>query len=216
MNLFKRSIVALLAVLVFAGASFWLQSGYSFTVAKPTQQLSGFPTSFDGWVGQEEEITEGVAKILVASDVLSLRFVRGSEVPVFLHVSTWTEPDSVAETCPHHPDICYRGNGWSPKNRAVIPVHVDGVGDIPVQAVEMQRGDQHVIVAFTYRMGNAFFADEVSARRVQLDLFGIKVWPAVTKFMIQTNHQSIDAAKPTIEVFAKQFFSWQVVESQRP
>jgi hypothetical protein len=141
--------------------------------------------------------------------MLSLRFQRGIDGPVFLHASTWTAPDSVAETCPHHPDICYRGNGWTPVERKMMQMTVVGAGSIPVQAIVMKRGDQQVTVAFTYRMGETFFADEANARSAQLKLFGTSVWPAVTKFMIQTPHSNIATAEPVIETFVKRFFEWQ-------
>jgi EpsI family protein len=200
--------IAFVSVIAFAATTYWLQRGYSFTVAAPTQQLSSFPLSFDGWQGQAEEITDGVANILDATDMLSLRFERGTEGPVFVHASTWTHPDNVAETCPHHPDICYRGNGWAPTGRSTMQIPVDGVGTIPVQCVVMQRGDQQVVVAFTYRMGDKFFADEASARTTQVGFFGSPVWPAVTKFMMQTTDPDIATAKPTIESFVKEFFKW--------
>jgi EpsI family protein len=211
MNTKARLTVLGITVILFGLVSFLVQRGYSFTVAKPAQSLSEFPKEFAGWQGTEEEITEGVANILDASDMLSLRFQRGKDARVFLHASTWTAPDSVAETCPHHPDICYRGNGWTPIERKMLQVNVNGIGKIPVQAVVMKRGEQRVTVAFTYRMGSTFFADEANARSAQLKLFGTPEWPAVTKFMIQTANSTISAAEPAIETFVKQFFEWQRV-----
>ncbi len=207
-----RLTVALLTVFLCSIGVFFVQQSYSFTVANPLQQLSEFPAEFDGWRGTEEEITDGVANILDATETLSLRFQQGGDLPVFVHSSVWTSPDSVAETCPHHPDVCYRGNGWTPTDRRTLQIQVEGVGQVPVQAVVMKRGDQQVTVAFTYRMGDAFFSSKPEARAVQLKLFGTKVWPAVTKFMIQVPDSSITAAEPKINIFVKKFFAWQRVD----
>jgi hypothetical protein len=204
----KKYSLAIIGLILFCIGSVWLQRGFSFSVLPPSQALSSFPRSFDGWTGDEEELSDGVANILDAHEMLSLRFTRGLDGPVFVHASTWIAPDSVSETCPHHPDICYRGNGWTPSDTTVIAIETTDSRTIPVQVSKMGRGDARVIVAFTYRMGDQFFADELAARSVQLKQFGNSTWPSVTKFMVQTPHESVEDAKPTIEYFTKKFFFW--------
>jgi EpsI family protein len=207
-SLHTRSVLALVAVVLVATVSMVVSRGYSFVVTPPIAKLSEFPMEIDGWVGTLEEVKDGVADILDASDMTSVRYMRGIDGPLFVHAATWTNPDSVAETCPHHPNICYRGNGWVPVVRKRVDLKIDSVGLVPIEMTVMQRGDQKVVVAFCYRMGDRFFADETEARLVQLGFWGQKSWPSVTKFMIQTPHSTIEPAQPLIEKFVREFFAW--------
>lgn len=201
-------IIALVMLVAFGSVALWVRQGLRFSVAAPTQKLSGFPKSVDGWQGTEEVLEEGVTKILSATDVLSLRFDRGAEAPVIVHASTWTDPDSVRNACPHHPDICYQAHGWTIQERENMEVEVERLGKIPVQSIVMRRGDQQVIVAFNYRIADNVYTDEKTARAMHLQFFGKPVWPAVTKLMIQVQGPDIASVKPKIEKFVQAFYRW--------
>lgn len=195
-------------LVAFGGIALWVRQGLRFTVAAPTQKLGGFPKSVDGWQGSEAELQEGVARILQAADILSLRFDKGAEPPVFVHASTWTDPDSVRNACPHHPDICYPAHGWSVQERRTMEVEVDRLGAVPIEAMVMRRGDEQVIVAFNYRIGDNVYTDEKTAHAMHLQFFGKPVWPAVTKMMVQIETTDIESAKPTIDTFVRAFYGW--------
>ena len=205
----RTSLLVAAGMLVAFGAlALGVRQGLRFTVATPSQKLSEFPRQVDGWQGSEDELKEGVTKILRAADILSLRFDKGAEPPVFLHASTWTDPDSVRNACPHHPDVCYPAHGWVPQERKNLEVEVEGLGKVPVQAIVMRRGDEQVIVAYHFRIGDNVYVDEETAHAMHLEYFGTPVWPAVTKLMIQLEATDVESARPTIEKFVRAFSRW--------
>lgn len=201
-------LVALTMLVAFGAVALWVRQGLRFAVAAPTQKLSDFPKSIEGWEGVEAELQDGTERILKAADILSLRFERAAEPPVFVHATTWTDPDHVRNACPHSPTICYPATGWSMQERESLEVEVDRIGKVPVQAIVMQRGDQRLVVAFNYRIGDNVYTDEKTAHAMHLKYFGQPVWPAVTKLMIQIQSPDIASAKPNIERFVKAFYRW--------
>jgi EpsI family protein len=196
------------ALVVMAAGAYIAKTGYSFSVAVPNTRLSDFPKEWTSWKVTEEKLSEGVFEILDAHEVLNLDYSNEAGEHVAALIASWTNPDSVSETCPHHPTVCYGGNGWQVVRSEKLTVDVDGTGQVPLLLYEMQRGDARLVVGFCYRMGEHWFHDDTEARIIQLKLWGKNQWPAVVKFMVQTNDGSIAVAKPKIEAFARQFFSW--------
>ena len=203
-----RLIAAIVSCSVLSIGMVIVKRGYSFTVIPPNVQLSDAPMQVGNWTAEKAELTEAEFGVLNAADVTSLRFDGPLNQVAFVHVATWTDPDEVAETCPHHPGVCYGGNGWFAMQTKRVEIEIDGIGDVPVEISLMDRGGERLVIAFTYAMGKHRFATDTDARLAQTRLWGQREWSAVTKYLLQLNSPDIDTAIPAIEELLGEFISW--------
>ena len=203
-----RLVAAIVSCSVLSIGVVIVKRGYSFTVIPPNVQLSDAPMQIGNWTAEQAELTEAEFGVLNAADVASLRFDGPLNQVAFVHVATWTDPDEVAETCPHHPGVCYGGNGWFAVQTNRVEIEIDGIGDVPVEISLMDRGGERLVIAFTYSMGEHRFATDTDARLAQTRLWGQREWPAVTKYLLQLNNADIDTAIPAIKELLGEFIRW--------
>lgn len=208
-----RLIAAVTVCVVLSAAMIVVQRGYSFTVTESIASLSNAPMRVGEWTAEEAELTEAEFGVLNAAEVASLRFTNPIGKTAFMHVATWTDPDEVAETCPHHPGVCYVGNGWFSIDTRNPALEVEGVGAVPIEISLMDRDGERLVIAFSYSMGGQRFATETDARLVQTKFWGQQEWPSVTKYLIQVNAVDIDAALPDVEELLGEFIRWHESEN---
>ncbi|KAA5546249.1 EpsI family protein [Roseiconus nitratireducens] len=177
-------------------------------IEKPKFQLEDLPQEIGPWRGQSVALSEQEYEVLDAIDVASLRFSDDLGRVAYVHAAVWNNPEYVAETCPHHPEVCYRNTGWKLVGKQTAELEVDGVDSLPVQFTLMQQGDQRVVLGFTYEVGDQHYITDSGARLVQLELLGRPTWPVVTKYLVQTSAASIEDARPVIEPLLGGMIEW--------
>ncbi|MEM9646193.1 MAG: exosortase C-terminal domain/associated protein EpsI [Planctomycetota bacterium] len=193
-----------------------VKRGYSFMVKPTNVRLSEAPKSIGNWVAENAELTDAEFGVLNAADVASLRFSDPIGRVAFMHVATWTDPDEVAETCPHHPGVCYAGNGWYAMQTTQIELDIDDVGLVPIEVSLMDRGGERLVIAFTYSMGEYRFSTDAEARLAQAKLWGSRQWPAVTKYLLQLNLDNVEQSVPIIQQLLGEFIRWRDQEEREP
>ena len=198
MNYKSRSLLVACLLCLVGLTQLVVRRGYAFTVQQPTIELDQFPTRLGDWETEPLPIAEGALQVLRATDSVGLRLTDPLGRTAQMHVAIWADPTEVAETCPHHPNVCYAGNGFMPIQTRQITLESPS-GPIPVELSVMAQGQQRVVIAFTYQMGQHRFCDDLQARRVQASLWGQKRWPAVTKYLVQVPATTIDQAQPIVE-----------------
>jgi hypothetical protein len=194
-----RLIIGVSAACVVLVVSLVARQGYSYSVMQPTASLDEMPRNIGEWWSEPAELTEAEFGVLNATDVASLRFKDPIGRVAFLHIATWTDPDEIAETCPHHPNVCYTGNGWFPVETRRLELNVEDVGDVPIEISLMDRNGERLVLAFSYVMGTHRFATDTDARIIQTQYWGQSIWPPVTKYMLQVTADDIDTALPQIQ-----------------
>ncbi len=160
------------------------------------------------WVGEEAKIDERAFEILDAQDVVSLQYVQnGADAdPVFLNAAVWTNPDNLMETCPHHPGVCYSGNGWQLIEQEKLEIETSA-GIVHYKPCSLKERNASR-VGFCYEMGEKRFVSDNEARITQLSLWGKEKWPSELKFLLQAYSSDIESAKPKLELFSRKFFEW--------
>ncbi len=171
-------------------------------------RLSNAPTIIGRWNSELAELSDGEYGVLNASDVSSRKFTDPSGQVAFVHMATWTDPDEIAETCPHHPGVCYAGNGWFSVETRAVQLEVPGVGFVPVEISVMQRDNQRIVIAFTYEMGQFRFSTDTDARLAQTQMWGQRQWPPVTKYLIQISAAEIEGAMPIVDELLSACIAW--------
>ncbi|MFK8110868.1 MAG: exosortase-associated EpsI family protein [Rubripirellula sp.] len=210
-----RLAISLVSILVVSCVMIFVERVSAFVVADPIVQLADAPRRMGDWIATEAELTDAEFGVLNASDVASLRLTDPLGRRAFMHVATWADPDEVAETCPHHPGVCYAGNGWFPAETKLIQLDVEQMGLVPVEISVMERNDQKIVIAYTYTMGKESFATDSAARLAQAKLWGSHQWPPVTKYLIQVDAQTIDDAEPVVDELLGGFLNWFHLEREQ-
>lgn len=185
-----------------------VRRGYSFSVIPPAADLDSVPRIVNDWKGEISEMSEGEIQVLGAEDSISLRLTNGVGGVAFLHIATWTDAIEIAETCPHHPEVCFAGNGWRPIQTQRVQWQTADGETVPVEISLMGRGEERLVVGFTYQMGRQRFCTDSAARLAQAKLWGQSRWPAVTKFMVQVGGRSIESALPTMQEILMANVKW--------
>lgn len=204
-----------LLVLLLTIGSVIVRRGYSFSVQQPTFRLAEMPRSLGDWAIEMAAMSEGERQVLGADDSLSWKLTDPAGQVAFLHIATWADEVEIAETCPHHPAVCYRGNGFTAIETKNDEISLPNGDPVPVEMSVMKRGQETVSIGFTYQMGKQRFATDGEARFAQAQLWGQKQWPPVTKFLVQVNSDRLQRAAPEIESLLKASIAWYSDQSER-
>jgi EpsI family protein len=114
------------------------------SVAAPPIATS-LPATIAGWESRELPIEDYVRRILDTDDLLSRRYARPGEHPVFLYVAASRGDRKVA----HPPEVCAPGNGYLVEDRG----EVDLAGGVRAVRFLLVRGADRQMIAYFYAAG---------------------------------------------------------------
>ena len=192
------------AIVMFVGylGTLRVREGYTFEVVPLHRELESLPLVLDEWHGADVPMADdGTREILNAQSTVNRVYQNRDGVAVSLNVSAWLRPETVSAAAPHIPKICYANAGWSIVEEREVLLNTS-TGDIPLVALLLERGDQRIVVAYWYQMGESYFTSVEDARRIHRLFWGQPRWPATFKVLIQTTARRIEAGLPPIEQIA--------------
>lgn len=207
----------ILAVLAFLFAGLvsgmtWMGLGAAPTIESPAIRFASLPTKLGPWVGETIQLSDEELETLDAADEASFRFQNPQGRVAFVHVASWDDPQFVGESCPHHPEVCYRNTGWEILGESTVRVPIEIRGEsttqVPIKLLRMRRDEQRAVVGFVYEIGDQHFVDELGARRIQFGLLTKDHWPFVSKYLVQTSAESMTEAREVIEPLTEQLIRW--------
>jgi len=128
--------------------------------------LCEVPLRFEGWIGEDVRLDEGVVRVAGADDYINRRY-RNTNTGEFLtlYVAYYGRHRSIVG---HHPDRCYEAFGWRPQARSTETISRDGAsGGVLCSAAlrRFSRGTEQVTVLSVYNAGGLFTADHEEASR---------------------------------------------------
>lgn len=200
-----------LAVALLAGTHFAIAAAkarYEFEVAAPAFDLDEMPTEIGDHAGRKTEVDDGVRGTLQAKTTVNRLYEADGLPAVRVHAAVWADRTHVIDACPHHPDVCYRAQGWKTESTEEIVVPVDGFGDVPVRLAVMSREYERIVVAHSYRLGAACYTAVADARPTLERLRGSREWPHVMKLMIHIAAADLETAEPLVERFVADIYGW--------
>lgn len=202
-----RFFMATLAIGLMAACMIFAESGFSGEVVTPEFQIDEIPLQFNGWHGHIQEIDDEVFRVLGADTEISAKYEKAHEPSLFVHFAVWSDSNVITESCPHHPNSCYGGQGWRPEETKRILIE-SADGPVPVQLTLFQRGFESIVVAHNYRMGSHVFTTFKEGDEVIRGLWGAQQWPAVVKFLIQIPASNLESAESIAKEVAPDLLNW--------
>ncbi|MCY2978682.1 MAG: EpsI family protein [Planctomycetota bacterium] len=196
-----KSRIVLLFVLLAAsyGLITWVESGSGLAIA-PNVDLSAFPQTIDGWVGEDIEIPDDTVQVMQADQYVNRVYRDAMGQEISMHVANWLNKVTISEA-PHHPEICYPAAGWVIQERRTTQIKT-AAGDIPMELISYQKGQKRVVSCHWFQVADVYFYSSSGFQRQRHRFWGMKAWPSTTKILLQTGAPTVDSAKERLEGFA--------------
>ena len=103
-----RKTFFLIATIIFAAALAGWIIKYRTPTALQSAGWDGFPTSRDGWTGEQEVVSPGVIDLLKPDHIINTNFVDPDGNRVNLFLGSFSDPRGG----PHSPLNCFPASGW--------------------------------------------------------------------------------------------------------
>lgn len=135
-------------------------SGLLATKTPLRRPLAEFPLVLHDWVGKENPLEEGVARVAAADDYLNRQYRNthtGEVVATYLAYYGTPRP-----RVGHHPEVCYPAFGWQKESRSEEMVGDTDVANSrkwPVSVYRFSKGREQVTVVSCYIAGGQWTAD---------------------------------------------------------
>ncbi len=122
------------------------------------QPFDRFPESLGGWMAREQRIPPNILNKLQLDDYLNANYHRQQPPEINLYIAYYGSQRKGVS--PHSPRVCIPGNGWqiTAFERTTIPVEENRA--LPINRVEIERGDQKQVVYYWFRQRGRDIANE--------------------------------------------------------
>ncbi len=200
MSKFLRIVLAIVVVVVTWVAVAWVKRGYMCDEIEPLKRdLAELPVQIGEWKGSPYETSEELVGRLHALALVDREYKKANAEPVMLH-AVWTDDYMVM----HLPEQCYTLNGWRIDRSEDLKIPVAEGVEFNARLFTFERQGHVIKVLHWYQLGERTFFSNVAFRLARQQLcWGEKKWPALTKVMLQTTAESMQA-----EVRIKQFAAY--------
>ena len=123
------------------------------------EQFVSFPLSFDGWVGEQENLESIVLEKLSLTDYLLNNYSRNRSVPINLYVAYYVSQRKGVS--PHSPRVCVPGGGWSITDLERTTVMLGGKdAALNVNRAVIQKGSNRQLVYYWFKQRGRDIANE--------------------------------------------------------
>ncbi len=108
----------------------------------------------------------------------------------------------------HNPPNCYVANGWKQVTDTTEKVPVADGMTVPVSLITWEKGDERVVVAYWYQLGDHILYDRFDLGNVRLKLRGQSAWPVLLKVMAQATLDNPEETQKALLAFAEEVAKW--------
>lgn len=207
-----RNPVAL-RLFVLAGLLVGIEAGFQALRARrsmaevemPPWKLDQMPRDLGDWHGEPTEVDSRVFRNLGAAQTRDTLFHPSFGPPVVAHVAIF---DQESSGLPHHPDLCYGGNGYRKLAERTIRIRTDSGREIPASLVTFERQDDRLAVLFWYQYGDRILTESSQTSAARLAAAGRRARPAMVKVMLQTPLDAPDQAEGRLRELARLIRAW--------
>lgn len=174
-------------------------------VTLPDWSLQELPDQFGDWHGKEIKLDPTITAATGAAMIVDRNFQRGLEQSVILHTAMFKNPrDGVY----HSPLNCYAAGGWKKIDESVEKVQVADNLTVPVNVVAWEKGNQRILVAFWYQLGDYVVHDRFELGLLRRKMHGQEEWPVLFKVMTQIDVNDPEQAKKSLLDLTTQVGKW--------
>ncbi|HZU99381.1 MAG TPA: EpsI family protein [Planctomycetota bacterium] len=106
---------------------------------------TAIPAAIGSWTATELPIEDFVRETLQTNDLISRRYVKSGESPVFLYIAASRGDRKVA----HPPEVCAPGNGWAVEDETEVEL----VRGVRAETFMLVRGPERQRIVYFYAAG---------------------------------------------------------------
>jgi len=210
-----------LRLFVLAGLLVGIEVGFQVLRARrsmaevelPPWKLDRMPMDLGQWHGEPTEVDSRIFRNLGASQTRDTLFRPPFGPPVVAHVALFTEESS---GLPHHPNLCYGGNGYRQASERAIRLRTDSGREVPAKVITYERQDDRLAVLFWYQYGDRILTESSQASAARLAVGGLRARPAMVKVMLQTTLDSPHEAEGRLRELARLILAWMEGAEPKP
>lgn len=174
-------------------------------VEMPPWKLDQLPSDLGDWHGEPTEVDSRIFRNLGAAQTRATLYQPPFGQAVVAHIAIF---DHELGGLPHHPNLCYGGNGFRPVSTREIRIRTDSGREIPAALVHYQRDNQSLAVLFWYQYGDRILTDSSQTAAARLAVGVRRARPAVVKVMLQTPLDTPDQAEGRLRELARLILAW--------
>lgn len=180
-------------------------------VEMPPWKLDQMPTDLGDWHGEPTEVDSRIFRNLGAAQTHDTLFYPPFGPPVVAHVAIF---DKDSSGLPHHPNLCYSGNGYREITTRNIRLRTDAGREIPAALATYQRENDRLAVLFWYQYGDRILTNSNQMSAARLAVGTRRARPATIKVMLQTALDTPEQAEGRLRELARLILGW--MESATP
>ncbi len=178
-------------------------------VAPPQWDLAQLPYQLktdDGtWEGEKKELDAKTFLSLRSDQVEDRAYSNRAREAILLHSSSYT---LLERWVPHPPDVCYGNAGWKLESRRDRVLQLNDGRSTSVRLYTFSKEGVRILVLFWYHFGDEVVLDHDSLRAARWKRIGQRTWPAITKFMLQTDLAGGAPKEEHLCRFAQAVLNW--------
>lgn len=174
-------------------------------VEMPPWKLDEMPRELGDWHGEPTEVDSRIFRNLGASQTRDTLFHPPFGLPVVAHVAIFEQESS---GLPHHPNLCYGGNGYRETGQRGIRIRTDRGREVPASLATYERENDRLAVLFWYQYGERVLTESSQMAAARLAVGARRARPAMIKVMLQTQLDTPDQAEGRLRELARLILAW--------
>ncbi len=174
-------------------------------VEMPPWKLDQMPRELGDWHGEPTEVDSRIFRNLGAAQTRDTLFYPSFGPPVVAHVAIF---DQESSGLPHHPDLCYGGNGYRQVAERPIRIRTDSGREVPATLVTYERENDRLAVLFWYQYGDRILTESSQMAAARLAVGARRARPAMVKVMLQTPLDAPEQAEGRLRDLARLILAW--------
>ncbi|MCR4411035.1 MAG: EpsI family protein [Thermoguttaceae bacterium] len=214
-NLLSRLLAQRVAVRLFIAAA--IVVGISATaqlvrarrsqieVEMPKWRVDQLPLELDSWRGEPAVVDSRIFRHVGAAAIRDVAYHSAVGPDVLVHLAVF---DDEMASLPHHPHLCYTGNGYRQASSRMIQLRRGDEKTMPAALLVFERATDRVAVLYWYQFGDRVLIEPGDTAAIRWSLGGRKSRPALVKVMLQTAFDTPERAEGRLREVARLVLDW--------
>jgi EpsI family protein len=204
-------IAAAIVVAMAASAQLVRARRSQIEVEMPKWRADQVPLELGSWHGEPTTLDTNIFRHVGAAAIRDVLYHSATEPDVVLHLAVF---DDEFTSLPHHPNLCYTGNGYRQASSRTIQLRRGDEKTMPAALLIFERPTDRVAVLYWYQFGDRVLTESSQTAAIRWSLGGRRSRPALVKIMLQTNFDSPERAEQRLRDVARLVLQWTASTEQ--
>ncbi len=206
-------VAAAMVVGIAAGAQLVRARRSQIEVEMPKWRVDQLPLELGSWQGEPAIVDAQIFRHVGAAGIRDVKYRSAAGPDVVVHLAVF---DDEMTSLPHHPNLCYTGNGYRQASSKTIQVRRSAEKTIPAALLAFERPSDRVAVLYWYQFGDRILTEPGDTASIRWSLGGRRSRPALVKVMLQTAFDSPDKAEQRLREVSRLVLQWMDQSAAAP